>query len=109
VELSTESNEVVVAIGAAPCSAPPSPPVGLTSTLSGQLASLNWSAPGTITSSVLDAGYTAGASNAAVIVLDPSARTFSSNAPPGTYYVRARAVNALGSRAGSNEVIITVP
>ena len=58
---------------------------------------------------VLEAGYTPGASNAAVIVLDPSARAFSTNAPPGTYYVRVRAMNACGSSAGSNEIVISVP
>jgi glucose/arabinose dehydrogenase len=106
---SAESNEVIIAIGAAPCIGPPSPPVGLTSTLSGRLVSLSWMASGTITSTVLEAGYTPGGSDAAVVVLAPSARVFSSNAPPSTYYVRVRAVNACGSSAVSNELVITVP
>jgi len=50
-----------------------------------------------------------GASNAAVIMLDPAARTFSTNAPPGTYYVRVRATNACGTSAPSNEILVNVP
>ncbi len=106
---SAESNEVVTSIGAAPCTSPPSAPAGLSATLTGRLVSFIWVASGTITSMVLEAGSTPGVSDAAVVVLAPSARAFSSNAPPGTYYVRVRAVNACGSSAGSNELRITVP
>jgi glucose/arabinose dehydrogenase len=107
--VSAESNEIVVAIGTGPCAAPPPPPAGLASTLSGSLVSLSWAASGTISSMVLEAGYAAGTSTAAVIVLDGSARAFSSNAPSGTYYVRVRAMNACGSSAPSNEIVVTVP
>jgi hypothetical protein len=103
------SNEVVITIGAARCTSPPPAPIGLSSTLSGRFVSLSWIASGTITAIVLEAGSTPGASNAAVVVLDSSARAFSSNAPPATYYVRVRATNACGSSAGSNELAITVP
>jgi len=92
-----------------PCTTAPAAESALTSTVSGRFVSLGWAASGTITSFVLEAGYTPGASTAAVIVLDQAARAFSSNAPPGTYYVRVRAVNACGSRGGSNEVAIIVP
>jgi glucose/arabinose dehydrogenase len=103
------SNEVVITIGSAPCTGPPPAPIGLSSTLTGRFVSLSWIASGTITAIVLEAGSTPGASNAAVVVLDSSARAFSSNAPPATYYVRVRATNACGSSAGSNELAITVP
>jgi glucose/arabinose dehydrogenase len=104
-----ESNEIVIAIGAGPCTGPPSPPIGLSSTLNGRLVSLTWIASGTITSFVLEAGSAPGASDAAVVVLAPSARAFSSNASPGTYYARVRAMNACGSSAASNELAIAVP
>jgi glucose/arabinose dehydrogenase len=103
------SNEVVIAIGVARCTSPPPAPLGLSSTLSERFVSLSWIASGTISSMVLEVGSTPGASNAAVVVMDPSARAFSSGAPPGIYYVRVRATNACGSSAGSNELAITVP
>ena len=109
VTASSASNEVVIAIGAAPCTAPPSTPAGLSATLSGSVASFSWAASGTMTSIVLEAGASPGGSDAAVVVLAPSARTFSSSAPPGAYYVRVRAVNACGASAASNEVILRIP
>jgi hypothetical protein len=70
---------------------------------------LTWTASGTITSVVLEAGYAPGSSNAAVVVLDGAARAFSTSAPSGTYYVRVRAVNACGSSAASSEAAVIVP
>jgi len=107
---SAESNEVVVTVnGGSACTAAPAAPTGLSATLSGRVVSLNWTASGTITSISLEAGFSAGASNAAVIMLDQAARTFSTNAPPGTYYVRVRATNACGTSAPSNEILVIVP
>jgi len=105
----TPSNEVVVAIGAGPCSTTPAAPVGLTASVSGRFVALNWAAAGTITSIMLEAGFSPGSANAAVIVLDAGARAFSTNAPPGTYFVRVRATNACGTSAPSNEVMVAVP
>ena len=83
---STESNEVVVSVGgAAPCTSPPAAPAGLTSAVSGRLVSLGWTASGLISSILLEAGFSPGASNAAVAVLDGGSRAFSTNAPPGNY------------------------
>ena len=107
---STPSNEVIVSVGGAtPCTGPPSPPTALTSIAAGSFVSLNWAASGSISSVALEAGYAPGLSNAAAIVLDGSARTYSTNAPPGTYYVRVRVMNACGSSAASNEVAVIVP
>jgi predicted phage tail protein len=103
------SNEVVITVGTAGCTTPPPVPLGLSSTLTGRIVSLTWLASGTIASIVLEAGSVPGASNAAVVVLDASARAFSSSASPGTYFVRVRATNACGSSTGSNELLITVP
>jgi hypothetical protein len=108
--VSAPSNEVIVSVGgAAPCTAAPGPPVGLTVAVSGRAVSFGWSASGTISSIVLEAGFTPGASNAAMIVLAGDSRSYSTNAPPGTYYVRARAANACGTSGASNEVLVSVP
>jgi beta-galactosidase len=101
--------EVVVAIGATPCTTAPPAPVGFSSSVSGRFVSLGWAASGMITSIVLEAGHTPGASNAAVLVLAGTDRAYSTNAPPVTYYVRVRAMNACGSSAASNEVAVIVP
>jgi glucose/arabinose dehydrogenase len=107
---SSASNEVIVTVGGAtPCSAPPSAPGGLTASVSNRIVTLGWSASGSISSFVLEAGYAPGASTAAVIVVDAAARTFSSSAPPATYYVRVRAVNACGASGPSNETTVIVP
>jgi glucose/arabinose dehydrogenase len=103
------SNEVLVAIGAGPCTTAPAAPAGLVSSVSGRFVALNWGASGTITSITLEAGFSPGASDAALIVLDAAARAFSTNAPPGTYYVRVRATNACGTSAPSTEVVVAVP
>jgi hypothetical protein len=105
---SAPSNEVIVAIGAGPCTTAPAAPVGLGASVSGRFVALNWAASGTITSIALEAGFSPGASNAALIVLDAGARAFSTTAPPGTYFVRARATNACGTSAPSNEVVVAV-
>jgi len=102
------SNEVVVAIGAGPCTTAPAAPAGLVSSVSGRFVALDWGASGTITSITLEAGFSPGASDAALIVLDAAARAFSTNAPPGTYYVRVRATNACGTSAPSNEALVVV-
>src|SRR5262249_56214014 len=105
---SAPSNEVVVAIGAGPCTVAPPPPSGLAVSVSGRVVALNWAASGSISSIALEAGFSPGASNAALIVLDGAARAFSTNAPPGTYFVRVRATNACGTSAPSNEVVVGV-
>jgi hypothetical protein len=106
---SVESNEVVVAVGAPPCTSPPPAPAGLGYAVSGRFVSLAWIASGTITSTILEAGYSPGLTNAAMIVLDPSARSYATPAPPGTYYVRVRTVNACGESGASNEIVVPVP
>ena len=109
VTASPPSNEVIVSVGGAgPCTGAPAAPVGLVSSASGNFVALSWGASGTISSIALEAGFSPGASNAALIVLDPSARTFSTSAPPGTYFVRVRASNACGTSAPSNEVVVAV-
>jgi len=107
---SAASNEVIVSVGgAAPCTAPPAPPASLVSTVNGRFVSLAWAASGSISSVTLEAGFAPGLSNAAAVVLDGSARAYSTNASPGSYYVRVRAANACGTSGASNEVTVAVP
>jgi hypothetical protein len=81
----------------------------VTVSVSGRTVALGWSASGPISSIVVEAGFTPGASDAAMVVLAGSSRAFSTSAPPGAYYVRVRAANACGTSGPSNEVLISVP
>lgn len=109
VSASPPSNEIVVSVGAAvPCSGAPAQPAGLTAAVANGVVSLTWTAPAGISSIVLEAGYTPGATNAALIVLADSARTYSTMAPAGVYYARVRAANACGTSGASNEVRVVV-
>jgi hypothetical protein len=76
--------------------------------VSGRSVSLNWSASGTISNIVLEAGSSPGTSNVAALVLAPAMRSLADNAAPGVYYVRVRATNGCGTSAASNEVTVTV-
>lgn len=89
--------------------APPAPPQALSSIVTGQLVHLSWLAPsgGGQQEYVLEAGTSPGLTNAATITL-PNSPFFSVVAPPGTYYVRARARNACGTSAASNEIVVSV-
>jgi hypothetical protein len=91
---------------------PPATPANLTATVVGSTVTLNWSPPaagGAVTSYVLEAGFTPGASN--VVVFDTGSAAASltaSGVPSGVYYVRVRARNASGSSAPSNEIIVVM-
>jgi hypothetical protein len=94
--------------GRSGCTAP-GPPQTLASTVSGQFVQLNWAPPvaGGQQEYILEAGSSSGLSNLASYTLTNTA-SFSATAPQGTYYVRARARNACGTSAPSNEVILSV-
>ena len=92
------SSEVFAVVGSA--TAFPGIPENLTATVSGSNISLSWSPPssgGTPTGYVLEAGSGQGLADIARLTLGP-VTTFSTGpiVPPGTYYVRVRAVNAAG-------------
>lgn len=97
------SNEIQVVVGM------PLAPQNLTAWVSGQAVTVQWTMPTggpAITGLVLHAGTTAGASDVAVAPLPAGARSLSTSAPTGTYYVRVVAVNAAGAGPASNEVIV---
>jgi hypothetical protein len=97
------SPETTVTVGA--CAPPPSP-APLTSTVSGRQVTLAWFAAAGAADYVIEAGSAAGASN--VLVAPLSGTSVTTQAPPGTYFVRVRARNACGQSAPTNEVVVTV-
>ena len=108
--VSAPSAEVIIVVGGVP--SPPGAPNFTTSTASGGTVTLSWIAPlvGTPTSYIIEAGSATGLSNLAVVNTDSTATTVSfPGVPPGIYYIRLRAVNALGASVVSNERTLIVP
>ena len=105
---SPPSNEVTVVVGN--CTTAPNPPTNLFSSVVDTFVTLSWTAPaGSCAASgySVQVGSASGLSNLGVITT-----TFpglAANAPPGTYYVRVVALNALGASVPSNEIVITTP
>jgi hypothetical protein len=90
----------------------PSAPTSLTSTVTGDTVSLNWSAPtagGAVSTYVIEAGSTTGASNLASFTTNSTATSHVVNgAPPALYFVRVKARNGTGTSGPSNEIMVTV-
>ena len=106
---SAASAEVLIVVGGV--AAPPSAPNFTSHAVSGSTVTLNWAAPtsGTPTSYIVEAGSAPGLSNLAVANTGSAATSVSfPGVPPGTYYVRLRAVNAQGASVVSNERTIVV-
>jgi hypothetical protein len=88
---------------------PPSPPTGLTRSVSGSSVTLAWNAGSGAASYVLEAGSSAGATDLVGADLQSSATTFmTTGVSPGSYFVRLRSTNACGQSAPSNEVTVIV-
>jgi hypothetical protein len=108
--IGSPSADVMMVAGNVP--APPAEPSFLTSTVTGNVATLRWGAPtfGPVTDYILEAGSQSGASNIAVLRLGTTATSMTiPGVPPGRYYLRLRAVNALGVSAQSFEHEMVVP
>ena len=106
---SVPSNPVVLGVGGALM--PPGEPLDLIAEISGRTVAFSWAAPvtgGAAAGYVLEAGSGPGQSD---LVRMPLGTTSASAAgvPPGTYFVRVRAVNAAGAGAASTEVLVVVP
>jgi len=100
------SNEVQVVVNACPV---PGAPTALAFSVAGnRVVTLTWGAASGASGYVLEAGSAPGLANLAVLLLSGGTSTAVS-APPGRYFVRARAVNGCGAGPSSNEVEILVP
>jgi hypothetical protein len=108
--LSAPSPEVMIVVGSVP--SPPGAPNFTALTASGSTITLTWTAPttfGAATSYIIEAGSATGLANIATLNTGNTNTTATfSGVPPGTYFVRIRAVNAQGVSIVSNERVITI-
>ncbi len=107
--LGPASNEVSFTLGPQL----PGAPSGLQATVApDRRVTLTWTAPasgGVATAYLVAAGSAPGLSNLAVISTGGTSTTYAVVAPPGTYYVRVRAINGAGLGPPSNEIVVVVP
>ena len=102
--LGAPSNEVVVTVG---CTQPPGPTGALSGSVAGLSVNLTWAQAAGAAAYRLEAGSAPGLANLAVLDVG-AVTTLQTTAPPGTYYVRVRGVNACGAGPASNEVPLVV-
>lgn len=105
---STSTNEIALVVG---CSAPPSvPPSSVAAQVSGSNVTITWMAPPftSVSSYILEAGSSAGASNIGRFTLPGSQTAIGSAVPNGTYFARIRTANACGESEPSTEIFFTV-
>ncbi|HYU79407.1 MAG TPA: fibronectin type III domain-containing protein [Vicinamibacterales bacterium] len=90
--------------------APPTAPMGLIVSVANHRVTLTWSKPifGLPTDHQLEVGSAPGLSNLLVARIGPATQ-FAGEAPSGVYYIRLRALNALGAGPASEELRVTVP
>lgn len=101
-------SEVIVTTPA--MSLPPQAPGPLTAGVTGGVVTLSWgAAAGNATTYLVEAGTASGLSNIGTLPTGHLDTTFTTPAPPGTYFVRVRAANAFGASAPTNDVVVTVP
>ena len=102
------SSEIVVNLdGGTPL---PQTPTGLVASVTGRTVQFGWVpalAGGMPSGFQVEAGTSPGG---VIAVLPTTAATLSvPNAPPGTYYVRVRAVNSAGASAPTADITVTIP
>jgi hypothetical protein len=86
----------------------PTAPTNLSTTITGQIVTLTWTASANSpTQYVLQAGFAPG-QTALSVALGAAQTSFTASAGPGTYYARVYAANAEGSSAVSNEVTVVI-
>ena len=110
--VSAASNEVTVVVCGLGCTGPPGAVTQLAFNVSGRNVLLTWRAPTTgpsPTGYVIDAGTGPGLTNIGQFPTGSTAEFVTvTNVPPGTYFVRVRAVVGSTLGAPSNEVVIVV-
>jgi hypothetical protein len=93
-----------------PTGTTPGPPTGLAASVAGSTVTLAWVAPAAgspPTTYVIEAGASTGSLNLANFSTGTTAPSFvAAGVPGGTYFVRVRAANTVGSGGPSNEVAI---
>lgn len=100
---------VLALLFAASLAAVPAPPINLTSNVTGNTVTLSWTAPaGSVLAYRLEAGSAPGLSNVANSIVGLATSLTVVNIPPGTYYVRVRAIGSDGESAPSNEATVIV-
>ncbi len=108
---SVPSNEIRLVVGGPP--GPPAAPSDVQVAVDGVTAVFHWASPptsGVPAQFVLDAGAgTPGLFNLVTGIPFGSGFTLAASAPPGTYNVQLRGVNAGGSSPGSSELFVTLP
>lgn len=102
---SAPTSDVIVNVG---CS-PPAPPSIFTSVVTGSSVSLTWDVASGTTFTLIDAGFAPGATQLSTPFAAPAAAVDVPGVPPGTYYLRARALNACGTSGPSVERTVVVP
>ena len=83
----------------------PAAPTGLTESGSGSTVILRWTAAAGATDYIVEAGTGPGLTNI-VSARVGNVTQVTTTAPPGTYYIRIRALNASGVGPASNEVVV---
>ena len=102
---SAPSSDIVLNVGCTP----PVAPATFTTTVTGSTVAFAWNVAAGTTSTVVDAGYAAGATALSTPFAAPAAGITVPGIPAGTYFVRARAVNACGTSGPSVERTVVVP
>ena len=91
---------------------PPQPPTAIAANVTLNTVVLNWTPAttgGVALSYVIEAGSAPGLANLAVLTVSASTPSQTITAvPPGTYFVRVRAHNALGTSTASPETVVNV-
>lgn len=106
-QLSLSSLLVWTMLVATPLAAPIAP-TALSAAVNGTTVTLTWTASSGATGYRLEAGFSAGTSNAANLVIGTTPSYVATQVPAGTYFVRVRAIDGSGESAASNEVTVVV-
>lgn len=106
----TPSADAVVRVGGV--MEPPATPLLLSATSSGGVVRITWlpsAAGGAATGHVLEAGSGPALFDLAALTLGAETTVTATGVPPGTYYLRLRAVNPGGTSAPTGDITLVVP
>jgi hypothetical protein len=98
----------LVCVVATTASAQPAAPANLHWSIDGNTVTFTWTPVAAAGGYRLDAGSGPGATDIATLAIGATSRYSVPDVPPGTYYVRLRAIDGSGISSPSNEVLVTV-